>query len=118
MLKRLPRTIRSNQWLVYGSVTLVVMSCMLYVSINALLVDISESKTRFERESRIESATFLPREPFADLSTFEQDHGFVIERRREVDAAAGQGLTLRVFEHTARVNIPAVTVRPGSAGGR
>jgi putative ABC transport system permease protein len=109
LLKRLPRTARSNQWLVLGCVALVAMSCMLYVSINALLVDITESRARFERESQVESATFLPREPFADLSTFEQDHGFAIERRREVDAAASQGLTLRVFEHTARVNIPAIT---------
>ncbi|MCX6062990.1 MAG: hypothetical protein NTV26_02175 [Caldiserica bacterium] len=79
LLKRLPRTIRSDQWLVYGCVALVIMSCMLYVSMNALLVDITGSRARFERESQVESATFLLRDPFADLSTFEQDHGFAIE---------------------------------------
>ena len=109
LLKRLPRTIRSNQWLVYGSITLVMLACMLYVSLNAMLVDISGSRSRFERESHIESATFLPQKPFADLSTFERDHGVAIERRREVDAAVDSGLTLRVFERTTRVDIPAVT---------
>ena len=109
LLKRLPRRIRSDQWLVYGCVALVIMSCMLYVSMNALLVDITGSRARFDRESQVESATFLPRDPFADLSTFEQNHGFAIERRREFDATAGQGLALRVFEHTERVNIPAIT---------
>jgi putative ABC transport system permease protein len=109
LLKRLPRTIRSNQWLVYGSITLVMLACMLYVSLNAMLVDISGSRSRFERESQIESATFLPQKPFADLSTFERDHGVAIERRREVDAAVDSGLTLRVFERTTRVDIPAVT---------
>lgn len=109
LVKRLPRIVRSNVWLVYGSITLVMLACMLYVSLNALLVDIGESRSRFERESRVESATFLPSAPFADLATFESDHGLVIERRREVDAALESGLTLRVFEQTTRVNIPAVT---------
>ena len=109
LAKRLPRVVRSNQWLVYGSITLVLLACMLYASLNALIVDIGESRLRFERESRIESATFLPQKPFANLSTFERDHGVTIERRREVDTAAGAGLTLRVFEQTTRVNIPAIT---------
>lgn len=109
LLKRLPRTVRSNQWLVYGSITLVMLACLLYVSLNALLFDIGESRSRFERESQIESATFLPQKPFADLSTFERDHGLTIERRREVDAALDSGLTLRVFERTTRVDIPVIT---------
>ena len=78
LLKRLPRTIRSNQWLVYGSITMVMLACMLYASLNAMIVDIHESRSRFERESKIESATFLPQKPFADLSTFEHDHGLTI----------------------------------------
>jgi len=109
LIKRLPRIVRSNSWLVYGSITLVMLACMLYVSLNALLVDIGESRSRFERESQVESATFLPQKPFANLPAFERDHGFVIERRREVDAALDGGLTLRVFERTTRVNIPAIT---------
>jgi len=109
LLKRLPRTIRSNQWLVYGSITLVMLACMLYASLNAMLVDISQSRSRFERESQIESATFLPQKPFADLSSFEHDHGLTIEHRREVDAVVDSGLTLRVFERTTRVDIPAIT---------
>jgi putative ABC transport system permease protein len=109
LLKRIPRTVRSNQWLVYGSITLVMLACMLYVSLNTLIVDIGQSRSRFERESQIESATFLPQKPFAALSTFERDHGLTIERRREVDAALDNGLTLRVFEQTMRVDIPAIT---------
>ena len=109
LLKRLPRTIRSNQWLVYGSITLVMLACMLYASLNAMIVDIHESRSRFESESRIESATFLPQKPFADLSSFEHDNGLVIERRREVDASVNSSLTLRVFERTTRVDIPAIT---------
>jgi putative ABC transport system permease protein len=109
LARRLPRTIRSNQWLVYGSVTLVMLASMLYASLNALLVDIGESRTQFENQSRVESATFLPQGSFADLSAFERDHGFVIEPRREADTALDGGLTLRVFEATARVNIPVVT---------
>jgi putative ABC transport system permease protein len=109
LLKRLPRTVRSNQWLVYGSITLVMLACMMYASLNAMIVDIRESRLRFERESQIESATFLPQKPFADLSSFEHDHGLTIERRREVDAVVDSGLTLRVFERTTRVDIPAIT---------
>src|SRR5450830_2041024 len=85
------------------------LACMLYASLNALIVDIGESRLRFERESRIESATFLPQKSFADLSAFDRDHGLTIERRREVDAALYSGLTLRVFERTTRVDIPAIT---------
>jgi putative ABC transport system permease protein len=109
LIKRLPRTVRSNRWLVYGSITLVMLACMLYASLNALIVDIGESRTRFESESQAESATFLPQEPFADLHAFESDHGLLVERRREVDVEAGGGLTLRLFERTTRVNIPVVT---------
>lgn len=109
LLRRLPRTIRSNRWLVYGSIMLVLLASMLYAVLNALIVDIGASMARFERESQIESATFMPQKPFADLSAFESDHGFSIERRREVDAAAGGDLTLRVFERTTHVDIPVVT---------
>jgi len=109
LLKRLPRTVHSNRWLVYGSITLVMLASMLYASLNALIVDIGASKSQFERESQVESATFLPQKPFADLYAFESDHGFVIERRREVDAALDGGLTLRVFERTTHVNIPVIT---------
>jgi len=109
LLKRLPRTVRSNQWLVYGSITLVMLACMLYASLNAVIVDIRESRLRFESESQMESATFLPQKPFTDLSNFEHDNGLTIERRREIDAAVDSGLTLRVFERTTRVDIPAIT---------
>ncbi|MCX6086084.1 MAG: ABC transporter permease [Caldiserica bacterium] len=109
LLKRLPRTARSNQWLVYGSITMVLLACMLYVSLNALLVDIGQSRSRFERDSRIESATFLPQRPFTDLAAFESDRGLTIERRREVDAAVPGGLTLRVFEQTEHIDLPVVT---------
>ena len=109
LLKRLPRTVRSNRWLVYGSITLIMLASMLYASLNALIVDIGTSRSQFERESQVESATFLPQKPFADLSAFQSDHGFVIERRREVDAALDGGLTLRVFEQTTHVNISVIT---------
>ncbi|MCX6087012.1 MAG: ABC transporter permease [Caldiserica bacterium] len=109
LLRRLPRTIHTNRWLVYGSITLVLLASMLYATLNALVVDIDASMTRFGRESQIESATFMPQRPFVDLSAFESDHGFAIERRREVDVAAGGDLTLRVFEQTVHVNIPVVT---------
>ena len=109
LARRLPRTIRSNQWLVYGSITLVMLASMLYATLNALLVDIGDSRTRFESQSRVESATFLPQRPFMDLAVFERDHGFAIEPRREADTLLDGGLTLRVFEQTTRVNIPVVT---------
>lgn len=109
LLRRLPRTIRANRWLVYGSIMLVLLASMLYATLNALIVDIDASMTRFEHESQIESATFMPQKPFADLSAFESDHGFAIECRREVDATAGGDLTLRVFEQTTHVDIPVVT---------
>ncbi|MGB9666297.1 MAG: FtsX-like permease family protein [Candidatus Cryosericum sp.] len=109
LLKRLPRTIRSNRWLFYGSITLVLLSTMLYISLNALIRDIGESRQQFERDSRIESATFLPERPFADLSAFERDNGLVIEPRRELDVAVSGGMTIRVFEQTTQVDLPIVT---------
>ena len=109
LLKRVPRSIRANRWLVYGSITLVLLASMLYVTLNALVVDIDASMARFENESQIESATFLPQKPFVDLSAFESEHQVVIESRREVDVAVAGGLTLRVFERTTRLNIPVVT---------
>lgn len=109
LLKRLPRTIRSNRWLFYGSIVMVLLSTMLYISLNALIRDIGESRQQFERDSRIESATFLPERPFADLSAFERDNGLVIEPRRELDAAVPGGMTIRVFEQTTQVDLPVVT---------
>lgn len=109
LLKRLPRTMRANRWLVVGSITLVMLASALYASMNGLLVDITSSRTRFESESHIESATFVPRTPFADLTAFQQDNGVLVEARRETDLAATADLTLRVFERSSRVNIPIVT---------
>jgi putative ABC transport system permease protein len=109
LLKRLPRTIRANRWLVVGSITLVMFASALYAIMNGLLVDIGTSRTRFESESRIETATFVPRTPFWDLAAFEQDNGLTVEARREADVAVDTELTLRVFEQTSRVDIPAVT---------
>jgi putative ABC transport system permease protein len=109
LLKRLPRTIRANQWLVYGSITLVMLASMLYASMNGLTVDINSSRARFESVSQMESATFLPKRPFTDLAAFEQDNSVTVEARREVDIAVGASLTLRVFERTSRVDIPVVT---------
>lgn len=109
LLKRLPRTIRSNRWLFYGSIIMVLLSTMLYISLNALIRDIGESRQQFEQDSRIESATFLPERPFADLSAFERDNGLVVEPRRELDVAAPGGMTIRVFEQTTQVDLPIVT---------
>jgi len=109
LLKRLPRTMRANRWLVVGSITLVMLASALYASMNGLLVDIGSSRARFESESHIESATFVPRTPFADLAAFQQDNGVLVEARREVDIAVTAKLTLRVFERTSRVDIPVVT---------
>jgi putative ABC transport system permease protein len=109
LLKRLPRTIQANRWLVIGSISLVLLASTLYATMNGLLVDIGSSRTRFESESRMESATFLPRTPFTDLAAFERDNGLAVEPRREVDVAVDTHLTLRVLERTSQVNIPIVT---------
>lgn len=109
LLNRLPRSIRSNRWLFYGSIAMVLLASMLYVSLNALIFDIGQSRQQFERDSHVESATFLPQRPFGDLAAFQRDNGLTIEPRREIDVPVSGGLTLRVLEQTTSVDIPIIT---------
>lgn len=106
--KKVKRTILENKSLYLGSIVLIIISCMLYIMLNMLSVNMSESVDAFAREYVQEDASFVTAAPLADIASLEETYNVTIEQGASFDFDLTGDKALRIFRVNEKVNLPAI----------
>lgn len=106
--KKIKRTILENKSPYIGSLVLIIISCTLYILLNMLSVNLSESVNSFERDYIQEDASFTTNVSLDNISELENKFNAKIEQGSSFDYNISDSKTLRVFRVNEKVNLPAI----------
>ncbi len=106
--KKIKRTILENKSPYIGSLVLIIISCTLYILLNMLSVNLSESVNSFERDYIQEDASFTTNVTIDNISQLENKFNAKIEQGASFDYDISDGKTLRVFRVNEKVNLLAI----------
>ncbi|ABB13678.1 ABC transporter permease [Carboxydothermus hydrogenoformans] len=98
------RIIRKNKAQYVGTIFLIFIAVVTYLSLQLSMENITENYRDFKEKYRQESAHFSTLKP-VDVSYFEQKYNLSIEERFQKDVE-WQGKTLRVLSKSQKVNLP------------
>ncbi len=108
LIRRIPRIAWKHKARYLGLILLVTLGSLALITLNLLAGTLQHSFDRLGQEGLVEDArAWLVSEP-DDLASLEQTYPVEIERRMAFDAVFANGITLRVFDHSERVDIPVV----------
>lgn len=106
--KKIKRTILENKSLYLGSISLIIMSCLLFSLLNLLSVNLVSLIASFEKNYNQEDATFMVNKPLGNISALEETFNLELEESLSFDTAVSEEKLLRVFSENTKVNIPAI----------
>ncbi|GAV24281.1 ABC transporter permease [Carboxydothermus islandicus] len=98
------RIIRKNKAQYVGTIFLIFIAVVTYLSLQLSMENITENYHDFKEKYYQESAHFSTLKP-VDVSYFEKKYNLLIEERFQKDVE-WQGKTLRVFSKSQKVNLP------------
>jgi len=115
--RRIGRVLRENMAQYAGSLTLIILSGMMFTGMVLVGSNLTRLGQEFEIQNVQEDASFTTSMPIENLQELEAEAGAVIEETRTFDVPLTGGATLRVFSQNEKVNLPAVIEgRPLSGG--
>lgn len=106
--KRIRRVILKNKAQYLGSIAMVMLSCMLFTLLNIVSSNLETNRNAFITNNQLEDAKAILQRPLENGQQVEQQFGAIIEERRELDVAWQEHVTLRLFDLSERVDIPAL----------
>jgi len=106
--KRIRRVILQNKAQYLGAIVMVVLSCMLFTLLNVIAVRLETNLTSFITHANLEDAKVILQKPLTGEQALEEQFDIRIEERRELDLIWQDNATLRLFERSEQVNIPAI----------
>lgn len=107
--KRVLRVIAKNKAQYFGAIALVVLSCLMFALLNLMSIDLNTSEKQFTEHNALEDAKAILQNPLTNASNLEKQYDVTIEQRHELDTTWQDNITLRLFDKSEKVNIPAVT---------
>lgn len=114
--RRIVRTILKDKARYIGAIFLVAVGVMLFAAASDLDLNLSRSLDNFVRDSRLEDVMTVTSRPVLGVGELEERFGASLEVRRQIDATLEEGVTLRVFDASGKVNIPAVVAGTNLGG--
>lgn len=106
--KKIKRTMLENRAQYFGSLVLIIISCMLYTMFNQLTSSMNNISTSFEKNYVQEDANFITDKRLQDMASIEKKFNMLIEESGSLDYKVSEGKTLRIFSENNKVDIPAV----------
>lgn len=107
LYKKVKRTILENKAQYLGALLMIIISCMLFVTLNMVAANLDNIFSAFSSKNQLGDAEFYVD---SQLNTTEMESKFdaKIEESGVLDYELKLGQTLRIFSENTRVNIPAV----------
>lgn len=104
--RRIPRIARKHKARYLSLILLVILGSLALITLNLLAETLQHSFDRLGQEGLVDDArAWLKSEP-ENLESLEQ--AFDIERRITFDYAINEDVTLRVFDHSDRIDLPVI----------
>lgn len=104
--KRVKRVFLKNKSKYLGSLFLVALGCTLYIVLNTLVVNLNGNLESLTKKSIREDAKAVLVKDIDNLDELEKRFDAVIEKRKSFDYEIKNGVSLRVFDFSEKVDIP------------
>lgn len=102
--KKIIRSMSENKSRYLGSFILIVLSSLLYTAVSLSFPSVKAEVDQFMKESVVEDANFIVGNPIQDIPALEEQYDMILEERKSIDIAAGEGSTLRIFSATRQLD--------------
>lgn len=106
--KKIKRTMLESKSQYFGSIALIILSCLLFAMMNLLADNMSVLLSSFEKNSVQEDASFITAGTLNNIQELESKFGARIEEGSTFDYMMAEGRKLRIFRQNTAVNIPAI----------
>lgn len=98
----------ANKSQYFGSLALIIISCLLFTMFNQLKSNMDKITSSFEKNYNLEDANFVAANKTLDVKNIESKFNMVLEESRSVDYEISKGKALRILTYNTKVNIPAI----------
>ncbi|ARU61553.1 hypothetical protein CBW65_11430 [Tumebacillus avium] len=106
--KRIWRIIQQNKAQYVSSMVLVALSCLLFTLLSVMAFNLQTNEEQFIKDYALEDVKTVVQLPIPNIPEVEQAFGVQIEPRYEFDVEWKPQVTLRLFDESAKVNVPAL----------
>jgi putative ABC transport system permease protein len=115
--KKIKRTMLESKSQYFGSLALIILSCLLYTMFNMLSYNLANITSSFGENYKQEDANFMTDKPLTNLSDIEEKFNMNIEEGGSFDYSVSEGKVIRVFTENSKINIPAIIKGKALSGG-
>ncbi|MDR3594059.1 FtsX-like permease family protein [Clostridium sp.] len=106
--KKIKRTMIESKSQYFGSLVLIVFSCLLFTMFNLVSRNLTELSSSFEKDYKQEDANFMASSQINNIEALETKFNMNIEESKVIDYSVSKDKILRIFSENKKVNIPAI----------
>lgn len=106
--KKIKRTILESKSQYFGSLALIIFSCLLFTMFNLISINLTSLSSSFEKDYKQEDANFMANQKITNIEVLETKFNMLMEETKSVDYSISESKTLRIFSENKKVNIPAI----------
>lgn len=115
--KNIRRTIQENKSQYFGSVALIITSCLFFTMFNLLAANMGRIFDTFSEDYHQEDASFIVDQRLENIPELEQEFNVLIEEAGTFDYSVTEEQVLRIFSENEKVNLPAIIEGNSLSGG-
>jgi len=115
--KKIKRTMLESKSQYFGSLALIIFSCLLFTMFNLVSINLTELSSSFEKDYRQEDASFMASKIINNTEALETKFNMSIEETKSIDYSVSEDKTLRIFSENKKVNTPAIIEGKALSGG-
>ena len=115
--KKIKRTMLESKSQYFGSLVLIIISCLLFTMFNLLSDNLANIISSFEKNYVQEDANFMTDKKLTNISDLEARFNMNIEEGGSFDYSVSEDKVIRVFTENTKINIPAIIEGKALSGG-
>ena len=115
--KKIKRTMLESKSQYFGSLALIIISCLLFTMFSMLSDNLTNIISSFEKNYVQEDASFTTDKAIANFSDIEAKFNMKIEEGGSFDYSVSKDKVIRVFTENSKINIPAIIKGKVLSGG-
>jgi putative ABC transport system permease protein len=106
--KKIKRTMLESKSQYFGSLTLIILSCLLFTMFSLVSVNLTGIFTSFVKDYKQEDANFMTSQKIGNMASLEVKFNMSMEETKTVDYQIAGDKVLRIFSESSKVNEPAI----------
>ncbi len=106
--KKIKRTILESKSQYFGSLALIIISCLLFTMFNLLSNNLANITSSFGKKYVQEDANFMTYEKLDNIAELETKFNIKLEEGSSFDYSVSDDKLIRVFTENTKVNLPAI----------